>query len=129
MPPLPAEPLGSPFDICSSTQPSIQVLSAIIFQSTSLSVTLSALCPPKPTSVGRLVILYSTPRSIILPLFVSGESSSTSANATELYLSLGLGKRGRMRDSRRGVMVRHGVQAEAVKSASRRVLEAQQVRR
>jgi len=63
----------------------------------------------------------------MLPLLVSGESSSTSANATELYLSFGLGRRKRMRDSRRGVIVRQGVQAEVVKSASRSVLEAEQV--
>lgn len=67
-PPLPV-PNGSPFFISSSIQAPILILSLIIFVSTSLSVSLSILLPPNPASVGKLVIPYSMPRSIIFPLF------------------------------------------------------------
>ena len=79
--------------------------------------------------VGILVTPYSTPRSSILPLLVSGESSSSSANASCEYLSSGEGGRVSTRDVRRGTIVRQGAHAEVVKRVSINVLLAEIRRR
>jgi hypothetical protein len=76
-----------------------------------------------------LVIPYSMPRSVIRPLDSSEESSSASEKAILLNLSAGDGVRSRTRAVRSGVMVRHGAQAEVVKSVSNSVFEAEHERR
>ena len=130
-PPLPPPfvPKGSPFLIASSTQPDILARSLMTLRSSSLSVMRSARRPPKLMSVGMLLTPHSTPRSIILPLLVSGLSSSTSVNARAENLSSGLVDRLFTSSVRRGVMVRHGAQPEVVKRASSRVLLAETRRR
>ena len=69
------------------------------------------------------------PMSVIRPFDSSLESSSASAKAMLEYLSVGDVTRSRTRDARRGVIVRHGAQADVVKRVSRRVFEAEQDRR
>ena len=127
--PSPLGGCGSPLAICSSIQACICFTSAIIFVSVSRSVIRSALLPPKPVSVGMLLIPYSTPKSLVLPLLVSGESSSSSANANEANLSDGDAWRLSTRSVRRGVMVLHGVQADVVKRRSSSAFCAEQRRR
>lgn len=59
------------------------------------------------------------------PLLVSGLSSSSSANASDVYLSAGEGGRVSIRDVSSGVITRQGVHAEVVKRARRSVLLAE----
>ena len=75
------------------------------------------------------MIPYSMPRSIMLPLLWSGESSSTSAKERAENLSSGLGERVVIRSCKRGVIVLQGVHADVVKRARSRVLFAEQTRR
>lgn len=111
------------------THSDIRSLSDNTLVSANLSVTHSALRPPKPTSVGMLVIPYSIPRSVIRPFDSSLESSSASAKAIRANLSVGEGVRSRTSDLRMGVIVRHGAQADVVKRVSRSVFDAEHERR
>lgn len=76
-----------------------------------------------------LVMAYSTPRSVMRPFESSLESSSASAKAILLNLSVGTEGRSRTREVNSGVMIRQGAQADVVNSARRSVFEAEQVRR